>query len=128
MNNEQSIATASLCSLCNSSSDGTVKQKIPPCAVQATIMKPEVTLYRCQSSSAVVLELCTELEHLAHSCRNMEGRASLACAEVALSHVMHAPYHGSYSHSRTCPISRTHACQPHSTVSCLLQTFMHRLP
>ena len=87
-------------------------------------MKPEVTLYRCQSSSAVVLELCTELEHLAHSCRNMEGRASLACAEVALS-----DNHGSYSHiAEHTPSSRTHACQKHSTVSCPPETFMHRLP
>jgi hypothetical protein len=74
-------------------------------------MKPEVTLNRCQSSSAVVLELCNELEYLAHSCRNMEGSASLACAEVALSHVMHAPYHGSYSHNAESH-HLTHPCLP----------------
>ena len=71
-------------------------------------MKPEVTLYHCQSSSAVVLELCAELEHLAHSCRNMEGRASLACAEVALSYVMHAPQ---LLHCRACTILM-HPCLP----------------
>lgn len=82
-------------------------------------MKPEVTLHRCQSSSVVVLELCTELEHLAHSCRNMEGRASLACAEVALSHVMHAPQSWQLlSHCRAYTIL-THPCLPNA-FDCIL--------